>query len=84
MSDSYANKLRHDERGVATVEMAASFLILLSIVLGVIEFSYVYFQWTSANKAVPWGARRSQLSALSRQLSARLPPAHCPRSNGFS
>lgn len=69
MSDSYANKLRHDERGVATVEMAASFLILLSIVLGVIEFSYVYFQWNSANKAVQWGAR---LAAVSDPVASNL------------
>lgn len=67
-----ADKLgsRRDERGTAVVELTVTFLLFITLVFGVVEFSYAFFQWNSATKAMQAGAR---YAAVSNPVMKELP-----------
>lgn len=68
MSVSLRQFLR-DESGASFVEFTAVVFTFLVIVLGFVDFSYVFYQWNSATKAVQYGAR---LAAVSNPVSSDL------------
>jgi hypothetical protein len=51
-----------DESGATFVEFTAVVFTFLIIVLGFVDFSYAYYQWNSATKAVQYGARLAAVS----------------------
>ncbi len=51
-----------DENAATMVEHAATMLTFFIILFGVIEFSFLYFQWNAATKAVQHGARMAAVS----------------------
>lgn len=61
--------LRSDDRGSAMVEFTLIVGVLLMVTLGVVEFSYVFYQWNAASKAVQLGAR---LAAVSDPIDSTL------------
>ena len=69
VSVSFGQVLR-DESGASFVEFTAVVMTFMVIVLGFVDFSYVFFQWNSATKAVQYGAR---LAAVSNPVSSDLP-----------
>jgi Flp pilus assembly pilin Flp len=58
-----------DESGASFVEFTAVILAFLVIVLGFVDFSYAFYQWNSATKAVQYGAR---LAAVSNPVASDL------------
>jgi TadE-like protein len=68
VSTSLRNILR-DESGATFVEFTAVITMLLTVVLGFVEFSYVFYQWNTATKAVQFGAR---LAAVSDPVASNL------------
>lgn len=58
-----------DTGGAAAVEFALVASLVLGASLGAVEFSYLFFQWNSASKAVQLGAR---LAAVSDPVSSDL------------
>src|SRR5687768_2703798 len=44
-------------RGTTMVETALTFVLLLALTFGIFEFSHVFWQWNSAEKATRLGAR---------------------------
>ena len=48
---------RRDESGATIIEAAATMLTFFLILFGIIEFSFLYYQWNAATKAVQYGAR---------------------------
>lgn len=61
MSASVVKYLR-DESGATFVEFTLVVTTFMLIVLGFVDFSYVFFQWNSATKAVQYGARLAAVS----------------------
>jgi Flp pilus assembly protein TadG len=62
-----------DESGAAMVEMTLVITLLLTLLLGFVDFGYAFYQWNAANKAVQVGARLAAISdtvATSTILSA--------------
>jgi hypothetical protein len=53
---------RADEAGAAMVEMAIALPLLLTLLLGFVDFGYAFYQWNAANKAVQVGARLAVVS----------------------
>lgn len=51
-----------DENAATMVEHAATMLTFFLILFGVIEFSFLYFQWNAATKAMQFGARQAAVS----------------------
>lgn len=51
-----------DDSAATIVEHAATMLTFFLILFGVIEFSYLYYQWNAATKAVQYGARLAAVS----------------------
>jgi Flp pilus assembly pilin Flp len=69
-------RLRADESGAAMVEMAIVLPLLLTLLLGFVDFGYAFYQWNAANKAVQVGARFEGISdpvALGLLLEAGTP-----------
>ena len=62
-------RLGRDRGGAAALEFALIVGLVLSASLGAVEFSYLFFQWNSASKAVQLGAR---LAAVSDPVSSEL------------
>ncbi len=57
-------KLFHrDESGAAMVETTATVLTFFLILFGIIEFSFAFYQWNAATKAVQYGARLAAVSS---------------------
>jgi hypothetical protein len=54
--------LRHGERGAVLIEFTAVFLLFITLLFGVIEFSYAFYQWNAATKAMQLGARYAAVS----------------------
>lgn len=54
------------------VEVTASIVTFLLILFGIIEFSFLYYQWNAATKALQWGAR---LAAVSDPISSNMTEA---------
>jgi Flp pilus assembly pilin Flp len=61
--------LIRDTRGAAMIEFSLVIGLLLVLTLGMIDFSFAFFQWNSASKAVQVGAR---LAAVSDPVSSDL------------
>lgn len=51
-----------DEYGAAMVEMTIIIPLLLTLVLGFVDFGYAFYQWNAANKGVQIGARLAEIS----------------------
>jgi len=58
-----------DESGAVLIEATAAILTFFLLVFGVVEFSYIFYQWNAASKAVQWGAR---LAAVSDPVASNL------------
>ena len=69
MSARLANDLLWDEAGAVMLEVAASLFTFFVLIFGVIEFTYVFFQWNSATMATERGAR---LAAVSDPVATEL------------
>ena len=54
--------LWRDESGSSMLEVTAVMTVFLLILFGVIEFSFVFYQWNAATKAVQHGARMAAVS----------------------
>jgi hypothetical protein len=52
-----------DTAGAAMVEMSIVIVLLLTLVLGFIDFGYAFYQWNAASKAVQVGARLASISS---------------------
>ncbi|MER9529722.1 pilus assembly protein [Mesorhizobium sp. M0309] len=64
------------ESGATMVEMAIAMPLLLTLLLGFVDFGYAFYQWNAANKAVQAGARLAQISgpvASGLSLEAKTP-----------
>ena len=62
---SVSVRLKHlwkDEGGAALIEFTAAAFTFFLLVLGVVEFSNLYYQWNAATKAVQLGARLAAVS----------------------
>jgi TadE-like protein len=66
---SFLIKFSRDRKGGALFEFALIAVLMLSTSLAAVEFSYLYFQWNSASKAVQLGAR---IAAVSDPVSSDL------------
>lgn len=53
---------RHDESGASYLEFTIGMTTFFLILFGVIEFTYVFYQWNAATKAVQFGARLAAVS----------------------
>ena len=51
-----------ERSGTAMVEMAIALPLLLTLLLGFVDFGYAFYQWNAGNKAVQAGARLAQIS----------------------
>ncbi|TIV72531.1 MAG: pilus assembly protein [Mesorhizobium sp.] len=51
------------QSGAAMIEAAIAMPLLLTLLLGFVDFGYAFYQWNAANKAVQAGARLAQISA---------------------
>lgn len=56
-----------DQAGAVMVEVTLVISLLLILVLGFVDFSFAFYQWNAANKAVQMGAR---LAAVSTPVAA--------------
>jgi Flp pilus assembly protein TadG len=61
-SGGSVNKLLQDSEGGALVEFTLVFPILLLVALGTVDFTYMLFDWSMANKAAFIGARTAVVS----------------------
>ncbi|MBZ9862936.1 TadE/TadG family type IV pilus assembly protein [Mesorhizobium sp. CA12] len=50
------------ECGATMVEAAIAMPLLLTLLLGFVDFGYAFYQWNAGNKAVQAGARLAQIS----------------------
>lgn len=62
-------KHRKGERGAVIIETTVTILTFLLLVFGVVEFSYIYYQWNSLTMATQRGAR---LAAVSNPVAFNL------------
>jgi hypothetical protein len=58
-----------DEGGAVMVEVTVTFLTFVIILFGIVEFSYAFYQWNAATKAIQYGAR---LAAVSDPIAEEL------------
>ncbi|CDX20161.1 TadE family protein [Mesorhizobium plurifarium] len=56
-------EFRASECGATMVEAAIAMPLLLTLLLGFVDFGYAFYQWNAANKAVQAGARLAQISS---------------------
>lgn len=67
---------RRDESGASMVEMTLVLPMLLTLLLGFVDFGYAYYQWNAATKAVQIGARMASISTpVAPQISTAGPTA---------
>ncbi|TPL91332.1 TadE/TadG family type IV pilus assembly protein [Mesorhizobium sp. B2-3-10] len=57
-----SKKFGSDRSGATMVEMAIVMPLLLTLLLGFVDFGYAFYQWNAANKAVQMGARLARIS----------------------
>ncbi len=55
-------QFRADDSGATFIEAAATMLTFFLVFFGIIEFSFLYYQWNAATKAVQFGARQAAVS----------------------
>ena len=60
---------RDDARGATTVEFGIVASVLFTILFGIVDFGYAFWQWSSASKALQLGVR---LAAVSDPVSSDL------------
>ena len=58
-----------DEGGATYLEFTVGMMTFFVILFGIIEFSYIFYQWNAATKAVQFGAR---LAAVSEPVATDL------------
>ena len=58
-----------DEGGASVLEFTVGMMTFFVILFGIIEFSYIFYQWNAATKAVQFGAR---LAAVSEPVASDL------------
>jgi Flp pilus assembly protein TadG len=58
-----------DEGGATVLEFTVGMMTFFVILFGIIEFSYIFYQWNAATKAVQFGAR---LAAVSEPVATDL------------
>lgn len=58
-----------DESGATMLEFTVGMMTFFVILFGIIEFTYIFYQWNAATKAVQFGAR---LAAVSDPVSSDL------------
>jgi Flp pilus assembly protein TadG len=58
-----------DEGGATFLEFTVGMMTFFVILFGIIEFSYIFYQWNAATKAVQFGAR---LAAVSEPVASDL------------
>ena len=68
MSVNWQSFLR-DERGSVYLEFTVTVTVFLLVLFGIVEFSYLFYQWNTATKATQFGAR---LAAVSNPVAGRL------------
>lgn len=56
------DKFWPSQSGATMVEMAIALPLLLTLLLGFVDFGYAFYQWNAGNKAVQSGARLAQIS----------------------
>ncbi|TPI35049.1 pilus assembly protein [Mesorhizobium sp. B3-2-1] len=69
-------KFSADQSGATMVEMAVAMPLLLTLLLGFVDFGFLFYQWNAGNKAVQTGARLAQIStpvASGLALEAKTP-----------
>lgn len=59
---SARSEFQGDEGGGVLIEFTAVFLLFITLLFGVIEFSYAFYQWNAATKAMQIGARHAAVS----------------------
>lgn len=69
MSGKRVVDIRRGQSGAVMIEVTVSIIIFFLVIFGVLEFSYLFYQWNSATKATQWGAR---LAAVSDPVSSNL------------
>jgi hypothetical protein len=74
------NQPIHSQSGATTIEFALSFVLLLTFLLGIVDFSRMLFTWNAANEATRAGARyavvcdnTSTSAAVLARMQAMLP-----------
>jgi len=56
-----ARKARSDDSGAAAVEFALVSLLLVTLLIGIIQFGYIFYQWVELTSAAREGARWAAL-----------------------
>lgn len=56
-------RLVSDESGATIIEMSIVITLLLTLLLGFVDFGYAFYQWNAATKAVQVGARLASISS---------------------
>lgn len=69
MSDKRHGNDRRSESGAVLIEVTVTLLTFLVLIFGVVEFSYIFYQWNSATKATERGAR---IAAVSSPVASNL------------
>ena len=67
-------RLVRDTGGAVFVEFTLIFAVFLTLIMGIVEFGLVFWQWNAASKAVQLGGR---LAAVSAPVDSSLPNVQC-------
>jgi Flp pilus assembly protein TadG len=67
-------RLARDTGGSVFVEFTLIFAVFLTVIMGIVEFGLVFWQWNAASKAVQLGGR---LAAVSAPVDSSLPNIQC-------
>jgi Flp pilus assembly protein TadG len=67
----------HDERGVMLVETAASVIVLMALVLGIMEFSYMAFNYSVLEESAREGVRYASVHGTDNATSCSGPSTGC-------
>lgn len=69
MASAERISFRDDESGASYLEFTVGMMTFFVVLFGIIEFSYIFYQWNAATKAVQFGAR---LAAVSNPVDSSL------------
>ncbi len=62
MATAERMSFRDDESGASYLEFTVGMMTFFVILFGIIDFSYIFYQWNAATKAVQFGARLAAVS----------------------
>jgi Flp pilus assembly protein TadG len=62
MSMTGLSRITADRRGATLVEFSVVFGTFMALIMGVVEFSFAFWQWNSASKAIQIGLRLASVS----------------------